>query len=91
MSENISKQEQKELAASKFAAGLSYIRSKYVPCTGRDFDLALNVEQLSEELYKELDHWYTTQEIKLLLSDLMFNLKQVGDKRIAYARRVSVL
>lgn len=66
-----------------------YIRERYAPCTGRDFELTLTVEMLKADIYADLEIMATEMQIKEALIHTNFNLKKVGDKRIAYARRIA--
>ncbi len=85
------KEEKKASEDKRFSEVIEYLRNKYVPCTGREFDLTLSIEGLIVEVYAETEHMCTAMEMKAILTELEYNVKRVGDKRIAYARRCSVL
>jgi hypothetical protein len=85
------KEEKKATETQRYADVLEYLHSRYVPCTGREFDLTLTIEALVLEIYQELEHMCPVAEIKAALLEEGFNLKKVGDKRIAYARRTNKL
>jgi len=85
------KQEKETVKADKSIAIKQHIRERYVACPGKVFEVVLTVETLQQDISADTEYWATTEEIKNALTELGFDLKKVGDKRIAYARRVSVL
>jgi hypothetical protein len=82
--------QQKEEIQKDYSSDIKYyIRERYAPCTGRDFELTLTVEMLKADIYADLEIMATEMQIKEALIVTNFNLKKVGDKRIAYARKIA--
>lgn len=84
-------EQEKSPKLDKASVIFNYINQRYVACSGREFELTLSVDNLQAEIYTDEEIMPNAKEVKEALTKAGFNLHKVGDKQIAYARRVSVL